>query len=290
MALTFEEQRLYDFAKGSLPAWIKNDDEFLHGAAKMFGSVRAMVDYLFGQALIGTAVGATATTPDWLNQHARDRGTARRSGEDDPTLRERLRHTPDAVTRAALLSAIDGVLEASGITADAAMIEIPRDAAHAGAYLAMTGTGGTFVQTGSTSKLTPTTLPWPAPPFRAADVFPVLQHQLIIAGAAVAGNNGTRTITGLDLDAAIVTNAGGASGVDPGVTWTVKRLDRSGNITDGFARAYAGRGYRVAGRRLAILIILPFGTSAATEAAIRELLRVKKAAGFQAIVERRLIA
>ena len=61
MALTFEEQRLYDFAKGSLPAWIKNDDEFLHGAAKMFGSVRAMVDSVAFRppfALFGHSLGA----------------------------------------------------------------------------------------------------------------------------------------------------------------------------------------------------------------------------------------
>jgi hypothetical protein len=289
MALTADEQKYYDFARNALPPWIKNTDEFLHGAAKMFGSVKAMIDYLFGQALIGSAVGATATTPDWLNQHARDRGTARALAESDPVLRARLRNVPDALTRAAILTAVNALLEAEGVSADASLIELPRDAAHLGVYTAMAGVGGAFVQVGTTSKFTPTTLPWPEPPFRSAAVFPVLQHQLIIAGAANAGNNGTRTITAVESDAAIVTNAGGVAGADAGVTWTVKRLDGSGNITDGFSRAYIGRGYRCCGRRLAILIILPFGATAGTEAAVRELLRTKKAAGFQTIVERRTV-
>lgn len=291
MALTVEEQRLLDFALGSLPAWVPRGDEFLYGAAKLFGSVRAMIDYLFGQTLIGTATGATADTPDWLNQHARDRGTARRLGEDDPTLRARLRNYPDALTRAAILAAIEETLEAGGVTADAAMIELPRDAAYFNSYVAMSGVGGAFAQSGTTSKFTPTVLPWPAPPYRSPLVFPELRHQLAISGAASAGNNGTRAVTGLDGDAAIVTNAGGVAGADPTVVWSARRLDGSGNVTDGFRHAYMGRGYRMyrTPPAFAIVIILPFGTTDALEAAVHEILRTKKAAGFLAIVERRAV-
>lgn len=290
MALTLDEQKLWDFAKGALPSWVNNRDEFLFGAAKMFGSVKAMIDYLFGQALIGQALGPTASTPDWLAQHARDRGTGRALNEDDPTLRERLRQYPDALTRSAILDAIEAVLEAGGVTADAAMIELPRDAAFFTDYTAMSGVGGTFVQVGAVSTFTPDTLPWPAPPYRSPDVFPVLVHELVISGAASAGNDGTNTITGLSGDGAIVTNAGGVTGADPAVAWSVQRKDGSGNVTDGFRHAYMGRGYRMyrTPPAFAIVIILPFEATAALEASVREILRTKKAAGFRAIVERRL--
>ncbi|HUS27621.1 MAG TPA: hypothetical protein VMZ53_03910, partial [Kofleriaceae bacterium] len=126
MALTADEQKFYDFAKASLPDWIPDGDEFLMGAAKMFGSVKALLDYLFGQTLIGSAIGGTATTPDWLDQHARDRGTARQDGEDDPTLRDRLRNAPDALTRASILAAVNATLLANGITDPAGLVELPK--------------------------------------------------------------------------------------------------------------------------------------------------------------------
>lgn len=292
MALTSEEQKLLEFALGMLPAWVRRNDEFLYGAAKMFGSVRTLIEYLFGQTLIGTAVGPGVDTPDWLNQHARDRGTTRADGEDDVTLRARLKQYPDAITRAALLAAVDAVLEANGITTDSAMLELPRDAAYIGEFVAMSGTGGAFVQTGTTSRFTPTVLPWPTPPFRDAAVFPTIQHRLTISGADDAGNDGAFTITGLDGDATIVTNATGVTdAVDAGVSWTVERLDVDGNLRDGFPRVFLGRGYRMTGTRpQTVLLILPFGSTAGIEASVREMLRTKKAAGFRVIVERRLIA
>lgn len=291
MALTTEEQRFYDFAKDALPAWIPDGDEFLMGAAKMFGGVKTLIDYLFpGQTLIGNATGATATTPDWLNQHARDRGTNRQLDEDDPTLRQRLRNVPDALTRVTLLSAINAILVANGVVGASAMVELPKDGAHSGEYVADTGIGGTFVVAGSAVKFTPTGA-WARPPYWATNLSPMRSTQLVIAGAADAANDGTHTIIGVDGNAARYTDASAVAGADPTVAWTVETLDAEGNVRDGFARAYSQRGYRSA-RILALrlVIILPFGSTAATEASVREALRQKKAAGIAVTIERRLIA
>lgn len=289
MALTSDEQELLDFAAGALPNWVRSPDEFLTAAAKLMGMPRATAVYLFGQTLITQATGATATTPDWLAQHARDRGTSRQAGETDPVLQERLRVIPDAVTRQAVLDAANAILAAAGVVGSAALLELPRDGAWLGHYTALTGTGGTFTQAGTVSTFTPLVLPWPAPPFQAATVAPVISWQLVISGAANAGNNGTRAVTGLSGNAAIVSNAGGVAGADATVTWKAQRLDVTGNVTDGFARAYAGRGFRAASTRpFKLLLILPFGTSAGVQNSVTESIRTKKAAGFAVIVERRL--
>lgn len=290
MTLTPEAQELFDFAIGALPSWLRANDEVLTASASMMALARAQSAYLFGQALITTAEGATATTPDWLNQHARDRGTSRQAGETDPVLQQRLRVIPDALTRQAILDAANAILAAAGVVGSAAMLELPRDGAWIGVYDAMAGVGGTFTQVGSVSKFTPDTLPWPTPPFRSPSVFPELISNLAISGAASAGNNGVRPTTGIDGNAAIVTNASGVAGVDATVDWKIHRADGLGNSTDGFARSFVGRGWRVAANRpLKLLVILPFGTSAGTQASVAESIRTKKAAGFRVIVEARQI-
>lgn len=287
MALTIDEQRYYDFAKAALPPWIPDPDEFLMGAAKVFGGVHAVITYLFGNALISTAVGATASTPDWLNQHAADRSTRRILTEDDPTLRKRLRTFPDALTRAALLSVADAQLVAAGVSGSSAMVELPRDMAHSGAYDADAGTGGTFTKVGSIVTFTPATA-WAAPPFRDPSIVPVRTHRLVISGAADAGNDGTYPITSLDGNGAVYTNAGGVAAVDATVAWSVQTRDPEGNVRDGFARAYSQRGYRSSRLRpQTIVIILPFGTSAVVAASVAEAVRQRKAAGIVVKIERR---
>lgn len=288
-ALTTEEQELVDFATGALPDWVRSPDEVLVSAAKSVTLARTHGEYLFTQSLITLATGPTADSPDWLDQHARDRGTSRQAGETDPVLQARLRVVPDAITRQALLDAANAILAAAGVSGSAALLELPRDAAYLGSFTALTGTGGSFAQSGSVTRFTPTALPWPTPPFQAASVTPVLSWQLVISGAAASGNNGTRAITGLDGDAAMVSNASGVAGADPTVTWKAQRLDVAGNVTDGFHRVYLSRGYRLTqSRPFEIIVILPFGASAGVQNSVRESLRLKKAAGYKLTVERRL--
>lgn len=296
MALTTEEQKFFDFAKGALPPWMPDQDEFLMGAAKMFGSVKTLIDYLFGQTLISNALGATGTTPDWLNQHARDRGTSRVDGEDDPTLRDRLRKAPDALTRVVILSSVVSILQAAGIIDTVGIVELPKWGAHSGTYTSQTGTGGTFTVAGSVVTFTPDVLPWARAPYWATTLWSTYltqmrTTQLVISGAASANNNGTHPITGLVGNAARYTDASATAGHDATVAWEVETLDSEGWVRDGFARAYSQRGYRSARLLpMRLVIILPFGTSASIEASVREAMRQKKAAGIAVTIERRLIA
>lgn len=291
MALDAEQLELLDFAVKALPSWFTDDAralEELAGAAATMGDARAVVAYWFAQTLIRGATGKTFTTPDWLNQHAVDRGTRRQANESDPALRDRLRNVPDALTRAALLSATNAILAAEGISGQAAMVELPRDAGHWGSYTSDSGVGGTFVKDGTTIKFTPSGA-WAVSPFRAASVVPVVRHNLVLSGAASGGNDGTFEIAGLEGNAALVTNGSGVAGVDATVAWTVQKLDVNGNVTDGFGRFYWGRGYRWSRTRPTIVIILPFGATDGTASSVREMLRQKKAAGRRAIVEVRAV-
>lgn len=227
----------------------------------------------------------------WLDQHALDRDLSRQGGEVDDVLRARLKTGPAALLRDVILDVANEALAAAGISGSAALLRLPADAAFVGNYVAMTGTGGVFAQSGTSSSFSPMA-GWQVPPVPDPRMQTVGSWQLAIAGAANAGNNGTRTVTGIggaDGNGAIVTNGSGVPGADPTVTWTARRLDQLGNVTDGFARAFASRGYRATSTRpFTIVVILPFGTDAGTAAAVADACRVKKAAGFGVIVERRL--
>lgn len=294
MPLNAEEQEIFDFAVESLPRWFTRDTrarEDLIAAAKLFGAVRAMVSYWFGQTLIGEAQGPISGLPDWLGQHAVDRGTRRQIGESDATLKQRLRNVPDAITRPALLAAAQAIVDAEGIVGDVVMVELPRDGAHYGTYESISGLGAHVVPSGTTIRLTPYELPWPMPPFRSSSVPPPRSYEIEVSFAADAPNLVAWTpITGLDGDAVIFENPTGGYFVDdPDLVWSVRKVNRRGFPMDGRARAYYGRGYRAS--RAApgtIVMILPFGATAGTETSVREMLRQKKAAGIAARVERRL--
>jgi hypothetical protein len=251
-----------------------------------------LVYWLDTQAHILTAEGPTATTPDWLGQHAIDRGTRRQEGETDAVLRERIRNVPASLHRDAILDAINAILEAQGTTADAAMLELRRDRAYLVVRAPDLGTGGTFTKAGDVVTFTPTAgFSDGSPPFRPAEVAPPEEHRIVISGAATGGNDGTYVITGINVNGAQYTNAGGAAEVDATVSWRVDRYQRGTLRTGGGGRsaAYASRGYRVGPTRAAILIVLPFGTTEGTRLAVLEALRQKKAAGILSIVEARQV-
>lgn len=291
MALTADEQAFLDFALAALPRWMNATDEFLLGCAKMFGGVKAMIDYWFGQTLIGQAVGPATGTPDWLNQHARDRDTSRQYTETDPALRDRLRNVPEALTRASLLAAVNAILTAESVAGTAAMLELPRDAGYCGTFTSDSGTGGTFAAGASSPLFTfRPTVPFAMPPFRDPSVVRLVQgYEITIAGAAHGANNGTFPITALSNNAVVYSNVSGVAEADAGVTWTTKKLDRRGNVLEGHGKAHCTRGFRTtAVRPNRIIIILPYGSTTGTEASVREMLAQKKAAGFAVTIERRL--
>ena len=164
MALTAEEQEFLDLSLRALPFWFRGDaraQEFVGMAAKMAGQGRTQATYwLVTQANILTATGVVGSEPDFLNQHALDRGTSRQDGESDEALRERIRSVPEALTRPFLISAVtDIVSEAGEPTSGIAMVELPRDQAFLGKQNPFTGTGGTFVDAGGgTFEFTPDVL------------------------------------------------------------------------------------------------------------------------------------
>lgn len=290
MALTDDESELLDFALKALPPWMRADDEFLRGAAKLFGSVRTLTTYLLTQAKITTAEGATSTTPDWLMQHARDRDTVRLADESDTTLRIRLRTFANALTRESILGVANEILVANGITTPAQLIELPRDGIHLGSYTAPSGIGGAFMQAGTEQTFLPTNPP-SFPPFQDATIFPPLTWKLVITGADEAANNGERVVIRLVDDAMVVTNGSGvADASDTGVSWTVRRYDVDDNLRDGFARTYLSRGYRIARAFPMLILILPYPTSVSVASSIETSVKSKIAAGFGLIVERRVIA
>lgn len=289
-ALTTDEQELFDLCRRSMPDWYIDDEienEHVGAAAKIMGDVRAFVAELFARTYVLTSPSATSIEPDWLDQLARDRGTRRRSGESDPALRERLRNIEDMITRPSLLLAVQAILAADGVVGTAVMVELPRDAAFFGVYTSETGTGGTFVDPVGTGMVFTPTVPFRVPPYRP---FPVqMKNKLVLSGASAGGNNGTFVTTGAVVNGAAYVNAGGVAGADVVVTWTLQKTDQNGVVLDGWRRAYFGRGYRLASRNPAIVVILPYGTGAATERSVAAMLRQKAAGGVRVVVERRTI-
>ena len=290
MALTSEEQELFDFASASMPRWFRESNRyFLSQCAKLFGDAREMSNHwLRLQSLIGQAVGASASEPDWLNQHAVDRGTRRQNGEVDIALRDRLRTVPEALSRESILEAAQALVTAQPVVGTVYMVELRREGAHFSIRSPDTGTGGTFTAPVSGNvTFDPTgNFSGSRPPYDQTPT--VITRKIVISGAANAGNNGTFTISGIVLNSVQYANASGVAGADPTVSWRVDRYDQDNNLlTGGSGRrsAYLNRGYRMG--RTGIVLILPFGTSEATRLAVLEMLRQKKAAGVSNLVERR---
>ena len=100
MALTVNEQKLFDAARAALPAWFFSDDlnvqELLGGFAKIFGASLLQADGWADSVFVLKATGA------WLDQLARDRGTARQPNETDAALAIRLRQYQNMVTLPAI--------------------------------------------------------------------------------------------------------------------------------------------------------------------------------------------
>ena len=135
MALTSDEQELFDLAKANLPKELfrASPQEPLQAAAKIIGAARAQLKAWVEAAYLKTSTG------DWLEQHAKDRSTRRQTQESDAALRERLRRVEDALTPSALLSAINAILAAEGVSGSAALIVLPRDQAFMGLSFASRG-------------------------------------------------------------------------------------------------------------------------------------------------------
>ncbi len=290
--LSTEEQALLTWLQSSIPRWFWMNDTTLSNEEMWGAVVKALILVQRQGEDWQLATFIESATDVWLNQHGRDRGTFRQLNETDVAMRSRLRSWEDAVTPGALMTVVQAVLDADGVAGTPYMLELPYNGAHNGVFTSSSGVGGTFTQQATNQKFEPDD-GWTdgVPPYQVSTRQPGQITKLVFTGAASAANDGTRTITGLELNKAVFNNATGVEEADPTVAWTLQRFDLEGNLRDGFARAYSQRGYRSA--RLNpqfIVVILPFGTTAETAASVTEALRLKKAGGFGLIVERRTIA
>lgn len=286
MAYTADEQRIYDFVKGSLPDWfftLDGADEFMGALVKAVDTARAHRQLWRDQTYI---LDADGSGPDWLNEHAKDRDTRRQVDEDDDTLKERLRRYADALTRPAILAATQLVMTAGGAAGTAYMVDVRRDCAFFGDYTEQTGTGGTIATvSGNVRTFTPDdpfALPIEVGFARSGSQG---NPRLVISGAASGGNDGTFEVTGLVGNAVQYTNATAVAGADAALTWRVRKYDVDGNNREGRARAYFDRGYRFGTGGPMFVVILPFGTPDAVFESVRDMVRQIKAGGVRAIVE-----
>ena len=277
-------QDYIDHVLAALPKWFsrKNRDfENVKAFAEIFQKAQDQSDFWKSQSYIGTAVGPLTGEPDWLNQHATDRGTRRQENETDEALRDRLRTFPDALNLATLLATAQSVIDAESISGTVYILELRPNRAFLVDLTSQTGTGGVFAKTGSTMYFTPDAC------FANLSLFydTVTGHKLTISGAASAGNDGTFVVTGIVGDALEYTNASGVAETDATVSWEILRVDAAGNTLDGFRQSYMNRGYRMGLDRSTIVVILPYGCTEATRLSVIEALRLKKAAGVRVIVE-----
>ena len=302
MALTSDEQKLADAANAALPEWFSASgrvQEEVGMMAKQMGSVLLQGRHQIAQTYIATAAGPTGSEPDWLDMLAQDRGTHRQAGESTAVLRARLQRPPNAVVRSEILEEAQAMVDAAttGITTPVAMVEFPRDAAHLGTWVQDgAATGGTFVKwsNGTTMSFFPTkACSWI--PFVESISGRVKSVEIQIVGTS--SNDGTFTTTGVTTaDAVTYENAAGAYEETATATWVTHRLDVYDQSIDGRAMSFCDRGFRcwrgqsVPGERKAnggFLIILPYGCDEPLRLSVLEMLRLKKAAGFKVLVERR---
>lgn len=285
MAFTASEKALYDFAKGSIPGWIfqiERSEEILTAFVKIFDRVRQNLGESRARSLILQSSGV------WLELHAADRGTQRQDGESDEALQARIRNVEEAVTRTAILSAAQAIVDAESISGTVVGLEPKRDKAFFGTYTARTGTAGTFVDTGidDIMEFTPT-VAFPLPvEVNFARSGSQGNPRITFASSTSAGNDGTFEVIGLNGNAVRYVNAAGVGEADATATWSLAKYDVEGNNREGRRRAYLGRGYRMSGNLpLSFIIILPFGCTAGTLASVTEMARVKKAYGVVSRVE-----
>lgn len=266
--VTFEDPALFDdllaWLRSSIPKrlWQSAEGDIITRAIAR-GLVPAYKQLIFwrDQTFISRSKGT------YLDQHARDRGTWRQAAETDPPLRSRLRNPQDALTRPVLLDAIADILTAYSVAGTAHMIEMPRDGIHFATMTVRTFAGCTLTPQGDGTVILSA-----APPdtFKGSEA--VLYERLNISAATGGSNHvgGAYLITKVIDDTSVRYRNASASGVATGASGALNSSGRKAS--------YWGRGECLA-RPPCMVVILPAGTTAAVEAAIREMLRQRKAGG-----------
>ena len=107
------------------PSWLCESEDvmvaMLAAFAQVFGRIECAVDTMHARTFVQEADGS------WLDQHGLERSIPRGAGELDAAYRARLAGIGDAVTKPAILAAVDALLDVG----TASMEEHRRDAAYA---------------------------------------------------------------------------------------------------------------------------------------------------------------
>lgn len=276
-------QNYIDHALNALPKWFSDRDrpfENIKAFAEIFQRVEDQTLFWKALSFIKTAVGPVTGQPDWLNQHAVDRGTGRQSGESDQALQDRLRSFSDALSIAVLLAAAQQIVDAAGVVGTVTMLELRPNRAFFTDLQPQQGAGGTFSGTPPDMVWSPILIP-----YQIEQKYDGTDHYaLTISGANSPGNDGTFVVDSLVGDGIAYQNASGVAEVDA-ADWELNRVDADGNILETFRQSYFSRGHRIGTQRASLVVMLPYGCTPAISAAVAEALRLKKGAGVQVLVE-----
>jgi hypothetical protein len=291
MPLSSEAQSLFDHAWQSLPRWLTgavvSAKEWLYAFTEIFDEIRAQGQDWKDITYLDNATGAE------LDQHAYDRGTSRRAGESDGTLRERLRQISDAVTQPALIRGVDAILDGAGLLARLdvsshtttgwnTVFEV-YDSLSAGGW--QTSASLTMVEDGT------------HPPTVEESEGQVTVH--FDAGVTtrddvevlILNDCSTFNVYSYSASPSSVLQAGDAFTANFVLSGFVNlRRDGAHMHVVGSSTAFMSRGYRMrsAARPMGYVFILPYPTNAPTANAIAEYLRQHGPGGYVYYVERRL--
>jgi len=276
------EQDYIDHVLAALPKWFSDHpraQETVKALAKVMQSAEDITAFWADQAEILLAVGAVGNEPDWLSQHAADRGSARQANETDASLRTRLRSVAEALTLSSVLTAAQAVVTAEGISGTVGVFELrPSRAFFLVNSADVAGPPGTITGTAPNMVFTP---PAQFNPFNPK-YDGVIGHTLNIIQAGNPANVGAFDVTGIVGDTITYQNA---SGVPDTAEYSIVRRVADGSNIFAKRHSYFNRGWRMGGNSPTLVVILPFGCTEATRTSVAESLRTKKGAGIRLVVE-----
>ena len=285
------KQDYIDHVIGSLPHWFVENErikELIQGFAEMYCRAEEQSVFFQQMSFIDQAFDGP---PDWLNQHAIDRGLLRQGGETNPALRDRIRGLDDAVNYPSVLAAAQAIIDAAGIVGDVHLLELRENRAF---YLTrgdQSGTGGQFTDLNDGADgfaFEPTSGITISPTSSTTANSFILE----ITGANSPDNDGQHVVDGAYLTGPSYNDPTGVAEADPTVTWSMYQANASGTNTSNFKDAFFmdhtdpnACGFRMSNSGATLVVILPFGCTQTTLDAITELLYNIKGAGVQLLVE-----
>lgn len=280
---TTRRENLLDHTRDSLPRLLRSDgraEEIERAHAAVIGTAGAIVDDWTRSTYVGNANGI------WLDARGSDTSARRQDDEVDADYRERLRSPPDSVSPAAIEAGVQALVDAAGVSGDAAFVELRKAKAFFGDFTSeVNSDGGDFTNVeGDTWEFTPDT--------QFASKVVLGRWRVTFASASEGGNNGTFVIDAWNGNAIQFENASGVEELDSSATATIVKYDADGNDLDGHSKAFFSRGHRMGSSRTpnSAVVILPYGTSEGLRQSVADWLRMNKAFGVRIVVERRVTA